>query len=186
MVTLLIFILFVVVYHRVPFWIFTIFIYINDVHYAIKHSKVHHFAGDTDLLNFSHSIKKMNKQVNYGLKNLNSWLSTNKICLNVMKTEVVLFKSLTKQTNSDSHLKLNGKQLYPTDLVKYLGIIIDNNLTWHYQMNNVVAKVNRANVMLPKIRDFVNFNTLKSIYHAIFESYSNYFLLGWARNANSI
>ena len=83
-------------------------LYINDLYYAIKHCKVHHFA-DTNLLNFSHSIKKMNKEVNYDLKNLNNWLNTNKICLNVGKTEVVLFKSLTKQTDSDLHIKLNGK-----------------------------------------------------------------------------
>ena len=35
----------------------------NDVHYAINHCKVHHFADDTNLLSFSNSIKKMNKQV---------------------------------------------------------------------------------------------------------------------------
>ena len=67
------------------------------------------FADDTNLLNFSHSTKNMNEQVNYDLKNLNNWLKANEICFNVSKTEVVLFKSLTKQTDSDLHLKLNGK-----------------------------------------------------------------------------
>ena len=89
-------------------------VYINDLLYAIKHCKVHNFADDTNLINFSHSIKKMNKQVNYDLKKLNNCL---KICLNVGKTEVVLFKSLTRQTDSDLHLKLNGKRLYPTDSI---------------------------------------------------------------------
>ena len=71
-------------------------VYINDLHYAIKHFKAHHFADDTYFLNFSHSVKKMNKQVNFDMINLNNWLNANKICLNVDKTEVVLFKSLTK------------------------------------------------------------------------------------------
>ena len=53
----------------------------------------------------------MNKQVNYNLKNLNNWLNANKICLNVGKTEVVLLKSQKKQTDSDLHVKLNGKRL---------------------------------------------------------------------------
>ena len=97
----------------------------------------------------------MNKQFNYGLKNLNNWLSANKICVNIGKTEVVFFKSLTKQTDSDVHIKLNGKQLYPTDSVKYLRIIIDKNLHWHHQVSNAAAKLNRANAMLPKIRHFV-------------------------------
>ena len=40
--------------------------------------------------------------------------------------------------------------------------------------------------MLSKIRHFANFNTLKSIYQAIFESHLNYSLLVWAQNTNSI
>ena len=40
-------------------------IYINDLHHAIKFCKVHHFADDTNLINFSTSIKTINKQVNH-------------------------------------------------------------------------------------------------------------------------
>ena len=84
-------------------------ILLSLLHYPIKHCKFHHFADDTNLLNFSHSIKKMNKQVNYDFKNLNNLLNANKICLNADKTEVVLFKALTKQTDSELHLKLIPK-----------------------------------------------------------------------------
>ena len=55
-------------------------------------------------LNFNHSSKKINKQVNYDLQNLNNWLNVNIIYLNVSKTEVVLFKSLKK--DSDLHIKI--------------------------------------------------------------------------------
>ena len=50
----------------------------------------------------------MNRKVNYNLKNLSNWFNANKICLNLSKTEVVLFKSQTQQTGSNLHLKLNG------------------------------------------------------------------------------
>ena len=40
--------------------------------------------------------------------------------------------------------------------------------------------------MLSKIRHFVDFHTLKSIYQAILESHLNYLLRVWAQNANSI
>ena len=43
-------------------------IYINDLHVAIKHSEVYHFADDTNLLNFNSCVKSTNKEVNYGLK----------------------------------------------------------------------------------------------------------------------
>ena len=71
-------------------------IYINDLHATIKYSEVHHFADNTDLLNFNSCVKSINKQVNYDLKNLANWLKANKISLNVGKTELVLFTSSKK------------------------------------------------------------------------------------------
>ena len=41
-------------------------------------------------------MKRMNKQVNQDLKNLTNWLNANKICLNISKVNVVLFKSSKK------------------------------------------------------------------------------------------
>ena len=34
-------------------------IYINDLNCAIKYSSVHHFADDTNLLNYNNSVKRM-------------------------------------------------------------------------------------------------------------------------------
>ena len=65
-------------------------IYINNLHVAIKYCKVHHFADNTNLLNVNICVKSINKEVNYDLKNLSHWLKTNKISLNVSKTELVL------------------------------------------------------------------------------------------------
>ena len=127
-------------------------LFINRLPYPVKHLKIHHFADDTNLLNFNHSIKKMNKQVNCDLKNLNNWLNANKISLNLSKTDVVLFKWPKKQTDCNLHLKLNGKRLYLTDSVKYFGIKIDENFKCHYGINNIAAKLNKANYMLSKVR----------------------------------
>ena len=127
-------------------------IYINDLHAAIKYSEVHHFADDTNLLNFNIYVKSINKQVNYDLKNLSNWLKTNKILVNVGKTELVLYTSSKKQLDCDLEIKLNGKRLYETDSVKYLGIQIDKRLTWKQHINHVALKLNKANAMLSKLR----------------------------------
>ena len=47
-------------------------IYINDLHYSIKFCKVHHFADDTNLINFNSSVKVINKRVNKNLKTLSN------------------------------------------------------------------------------------------------------------------
>ena len=68
-------------------------IYINDLSKAIIFSSVHHFADDTNILYVSSSLKDINKKINHDLSNLVQWLRTNKISLNVGKTEIVIFKS---------------------------------------------------------------------------------------------
>ena len=73
-------------------------VYINNLNHAIRYCSVHHFADDSNLLNYNNSVKKMNKQVNQDLKNLANWLNSNKICLNISKREVVLYKSSRKLT----------------------------------------------------------------------------------------
>ena len=153
---------------------------------AIKFCKVYHFAGDTNLLHFSKSITKVNKYVNLDMKNLTDWLNANKISLNVQKTELVIFKHQRKKIDSEVKIKLSRKRLYPTDSLKYLGIRTDESLKWKHHVSDIVIKLNRENALLFKIRNFVNVNTLKTIYYGIFDSHINYANLIWAQNLNAV
>ena len=134
-------------------------IYINDLHVAIKYSERHHFADDTNLLNFNICVDSINKQVNYDLKNLSNSLKANKISLNAGKTELVLFTLSKKQLDCDLKIKLNGKRLYETDSFKYLGIQIDRRLIRKQQINHVALKLNKANAMLSKLRHVLDIKT---------------------------
>ena len=100
-------------------------VYINDLNQVLKFCKVHHFADDTNLFYFSKSVYRLNKYVNFDLKNLTYWLNANKISLNVKKT--VNFKHQRKKLDSPRKIKLNCKRLYSSKSVKYLGIKVDEN-----------------------------------------------------------
>ena len=160
-------------------------IYINDLNQAIKFCKRHNFVDDTNLLHFSKSIPKLNKYVNLDMKNLNDWLNVI-TSLNVQKTEFVIFKHQGKNINSEVKIKQSRKRLYPTDSVEYLGIRIDESLNWKHHVTDIVIKLNRANVLLLKIRNFVNVNTLKIIYYAIFDSHINCANVIWDQNFNAV
>ena len=58
-------------------------------------------------------------------------------------------------------IKLNGKRLYPTDSVRYLGAKIDCKLNWKSHVNATATKLNRVNANFYKVRDSVNANILK-------------------------
>ena len=69
--------------------------------------------------------------------------------------------------------------------VKYLGIKIDENFNWKQQISDVAIKLNRANVILSKLRQ-VSRKTLKSIYCGIFEPHLCYFSLVCGKNSDFI
>ena len=120
------------------------------------------------------------------MKQLNNWLSTNKISLNVEKIELVIFKSPRKVLCDEIKIKLTGKRLYPSNPVKYLGVRIDKFLHWHDQVNNIAVKLNRANALLLKIRNYINMKALRNIYYAIFDSHLIYSSTVWAQNINAV
>ena len=161
-------------------------LYINDLHNAIKYCMVHHFADDTNLLLFDSSLKSLQKKINIDLKFLCHWLNANKISLNINKTEYILFRHKQKSTNFHLKLKLNGKKLYPSSYIKYLGIFLDENLNWKKQVSILSSKLRRANGALAKLRHFVPPKTLISIYYAIFNSHLNYGNQIWGQNQNSV
>ena len=59
-------------------------------------------------------------------------------------------------------------------------------LHWHDQVNSIAVKLNRANALLLKIRNYVNMKTLRNIYYAIFDSHLTYSCIVWAQNINTV
>ena len=157
-------------------------IYINDLNKAIKFSKTHHFADDTNLLFVGKSMKKVQKFVNIDLKLLCNWLKANRISLNASKTELIIFRDPRKKSNHDLKIKINGKKLVPSKFVKYLGVLIDCHLNWHTHAIELRTKLSRAVGMLSKIRHYVNLETLRSIYYGIFSSLLMYGSQIWGQH----
>ena len=98
-------------------------IYINDLHNAIKYSKVYHFADDINLLHIAKSPRKIQKQINLDLKSLYKWLLANKISLNCSKTELIFFHSPGGSV-PDLIIKMNDLRIYPSSYIKHLGVYL--------------------------------------------------------------
>ena len=136
-------------------------LYISKLNLAIKQYKIHHFADDTYLSYINSSIKKLNALLNKDLQNLTNWFNANKISLNVDKTEMILFKPTKKPLDCQFKLKLTGKRLCHAFLVKHFGIKIDQHPYLQGHIDNIAIKLNKANAVLYKVRQFVNERILR-------------------------
>ena len=94
------------------------------------------------------------------------------------------FRSSQKIITDFPNLKIDGKLLFPSHSVKYLGIYIDEYLSFNQHSINLVKKLRRTNGMLSKIRHYVPKDVLRSIYYAIFESHLNYCSTVWGQKRN--
>ena len=157
-------------------------IYLNDLARAIIYRKLYNFADDTAILYSNHNPKRLKKRINIDLNFLVQWLKANRIQLNVAKTEVVLFKNSSKRMDYNIKIKLDGKLMRFSKCTKYLGLLIDENLSFHNHIENVISKLRKANAALCMIRHYVPFTILRSIYFSLFQPHIYYGLQIWGQN----
>ena len=71
-------------------------VYINDIPCAVKKSTTSMYADDTTLFFRSKNIEDLNEAINNDLRDLDLWLSGNKLFLNVAKTQGMLICAKNK------------------------------------------------------------------------------------------
>ena len=69
--------------------------------------------------------------------------------------------------------------------MKYLGILIDNNLSWRHHIDHVALKISKIVELIAKLRYFVPLNTLLSIYQSLVAPYLTYGLIAWGHACKS-
>ena len=88
------------------------------------------FADDTNLF-FNHvSYTELYKKANEELYQVNSWLTANKLTLNIEKTKVITFKTRNSPTVPPNlEIKLNDNALDKVMFIRFLGVTIHEHLT---------------------------------------------------------
>ena len=125
------------------------------MHKALNKCTVHHFADDTNLLFSNKSPDVIRKTMNNELELLFDWLCANRLSLNVAKTEFIIFRPPKMNLDKRVVLTLNHKKIFESRKIKYLGLLMDDRLTWKFHINELSKKLNRSVDMLFKIRHYV-------------------------------
>ena len=157
-------------------------IHINDLKNATN-LEVLNFADDTLLyFNFSDKTYAQN-YINIELDKIERWLLCNKLKLNSSKTKyMVLYPNSRKYKNTNFNLTLqNGTTIEKVKQYRYLGLIIDDQLSWKPHINTLKSKLCKTLGILYKLRHFTNKRVLITIFNSLFLSHLNYGILCWGR-----
>ena len=152
------------------------------MHKAAKFSTLYHFADDTNLLYSNRNEKLLRKNINTDLRLIFQWLCANRLSVNVDKTDFIVFKSPRKSLKERITLKLNGKDIFESKKLRYLGLMMDEKLTWKFHISQLKKKLSQITGIIYKLKKLgTPTDTLKSVYHALFQSYLNYGLCAWGQ-----
>ena len=72
-----------------------------------------------------------------------------------------------------------GKKVNIVKQTKYLGIYLDEHLTWNFQLDQIKNKLSRSCGLLAKLRCFTKTDLLRTVYFAIFDSILRYAIQVW-------
>ena len=159
-------------------------LYINDISESSSILKNFLFADDTTVYYSDETNPDTEKLLNRELAAVSVWLAANKLSLNVKKSNFLHFHH-GKHKKPTINLELNGTAVEEKEVTKYLGVFIDNKLSWKSHIEHVRTKLARGNGMISKIRYYVNDQCLLNLFYSFIQSHINYNLLNWSSTCTS-
>ena len=151
-------------------------IYVNDINESLQHCNSILYADDTTLIISGDKYEDLFRFVNEDLVTLSQWLSLNKLTLNLKKTKYIAY-SLTNRTAQLPHelnVILNGVVIERVSEFKFLGIYVDEHLSWKTHMTKLLSKLYRNLCVARKISCFLNRKTLMQMFHSMIMSHIRY------------
>jgi len=159
-------------------------IYINDLSTVSNILFTLMFADDTNMFIQGKNIKQMEDCMNNELINIVKWLHCNKLSLNIGKTHTMLFTGNKHMHIRSNNIYIEGITIETVVKTKFLGVIIDNKLTWKEHINYICNKISKGIGIIKKVRDILSKDTLLGLYYTFIYPYLSYCNIIWGRAAN--
>ena len=154
-------------------------IYINDLPNSSSKLSFYLFADDTNIYFESDSLSTLQKVVNKELRHIKKWLDANKLALNVDKTNFVIFHSPQNSLNDIVNIKIGNQHVKQAKYVKFLGLLLDEHLSWKYHLSELSKKLSRTCGIFFKVRHLLPTSVLISLYNSLFSSFLQYGIIVW-------
>ena len=152
-------------------------IYINDLCNSSSILSYILFADDTNIFYSCDNLQEGLRIVNEELRKISTWLISNRLSVNVNKTACMLFSNTN--TDMDSNIYINRAIVRKVSSVKFLGILIDDKVTWKSHCQNVHMSVSRNLGVIRKLKLVLPSQTLLSLYNTLILPHLQYCVLTW-------
>ena len=105
------------------------------------------------------------------------WFDENILTLNLSKTKFIIFGN--RLTDTDKKLMINGIELERVSEIKFLGVVIDNKLSWKPHIKYIKTKISKSLAILNKAKELLNKASLSMLYCSFILPYMTYCVEVW-------
>ena len=160
-------------------------LYINDISRSSNLGTFILFADDTNIFVEGQSEADAYEKANALLKCVQRYMYLNKLHINMSKCCYIYFKPkiavkhMSTNPTVKHQLLIDDFPIKKTSQTKFLGVIIDEKLSWEPHITTLRRKLSHAAATLHRIRDSIPEHLHKSLYHTLFESHLVYCISVW-------
>jgi len=116
--------------------------------------------------------------INNELSMVITWLKLNKLSLNVKKSKYMIFHTKKKNVQNLT-LKLDDVTIERVAEFNFLGLTLDEHLTWKCHINKISNKISQCMGILNRLKRLLPIQTKILIYNSLVLSHLNFGILIW-------
>ncbi len=167
-------------------------IYVNDIGNSCR-GNILSFADDTTLYTSHSKLAELYANANRQTNDLYQWFCSNRLSLNPNKTKYIVIRpkhikhDLTQYSIHVGNIELGriGNDCYEKS-TKFLGMYLDENLTWKRHITEVSKKVSRALFSIKQVKHVLPLASLRTLYFALIHPHLSYGLTAWGNADKNI
>ena len=156
-------------------------LFINDINCHVYPSAVNLYADDTLLYTTGNTCAEASEKLQTSINEISKWYRGNRLALNESKSKCMLLSSKHKSKCNSSRMcvSINDIAIEQVDNVKYLGVTIDQNLTWNEHVSLLCRSLAFKISHLRRIKRMVSTQMLTTVYNSIIQPTIDYAITVW-------
>ena len=157
-------------------------IFINDIPLSHDGANFTLYADDTTAVVRGKTQGEVEASSRHVMEALSDWFSVHRLFLNFGKTHHMQFHTVQRCASSFD-LCYHDKRVESTSSIKFLGLYIDDTLTWRGHCSALAARLSSIAFQFRALRGYLSLTQLKQFYHAQVASRLAYGVCFWGSSS---
>ena len=141
-------------------------IYLNDIQNAVGPENLRLFADDTALFMSHTNLTQLLCDIKTKFKHLIKWCNSNKLTINAVKTNCILFYTINKPIPRNlDEISFESMTIKRVNSFKYLGLTLDETLHWNGHVNELCKSLVKYFGIFNHIKNEITTKVARQLYY---------------------